>query len=274
MNFTGKLIYSTIVMIVIGIIASAIFKAEQYPIRHTEKITDLDSPAIHTILLHNNDTQVELKKLNNRWHVNFEDRNIPANQRLVSELISLSQQNVLSNFDNTEQSKEQYGLLSSKLSLTYNDTTIIFGKSEPFADRFYIYVNDKIKVVDDHIFQKLQLPATDFIDRSLIQSEQKVTNLRTLWQQRPLIPLPTTITETLLGNWQNARADYIEKYQGQEAIGVVVVQTNFEHILQFGILSSKNTLKLARKDLDIVYVVPKQYTNDLLTYTPHQTNTK
>lgn len=265
--FSGsKIINITLVLIVLGLATIAFIKPEMLPSRHTDKLTDLSLDEINSITINNPEQLIQLEKRTDSWFVNFQNQSLPADEKLTSQILGLSQQLALSNFDNTKEDLEKYGFNSNDFSVKFNDTLISFGNNEPVANRHYVHAENKIHVVNSHLLNKLSLPITSFIDKSLIPPGQTVTNIKALWKQRPLIPLQTQKSKETLNNWQNASAQDIRTYNDQEAIAIVLIQTNSRNILEFNVIPSKNTLKLARKDLGIVYIIPKQYMAGLLIF--------
>ena len=258
--------------IVIGLTAIALLKPEFLPSSQTEKLTALDVNSIHSITIKKPDQAIELSKHNNDWFVLINNMNISADRKLISQLLMLSQQTALSIVKDSDEDLDKYGLTESNFSITFNNTIIQFGNSEPFANRHYGFSNDKVYIIDNNRYRKLLLSTTDFISKSLIQSGQKVTNLKILWKQKPPIQLPTMKSLNLYKNWQKVKAENIEIYEGQQAIAIALIQTDFRNILEFGVIPSKNTLKLARKDLGIIYVIPKQFMASLLTFSPVREN--
>jgi len=268
MVLRNKFISITLLAIVIGLTVNALLKPEFLPAQQIEKLTTLDVSAIHTITINKPNQTVNLSKHDEDWFVLVNNININTDRNLLSHVLKLSQQNVLSIVKDSDKDLVKYGLTKSNFTISFNDSIIKFGNNEPFTNRRYGLSNDKVYIIDDIHYRKLLSPTTDFISKSVIQSGQTVTNFRILWQQKPPIPLPSMKNENLYQNWQQVKAENIERYEGQQAIAIALIQTNFRNILEFVVIPSKNTLKLARKDLGIIYVIPKQFMASLLTYIP------
>ncbi len=269
---SSKFINITILIIIVGLASIALLKPKFVPSHQTEVLTALDVSSIHSIIINKPDQVIDLSKHNDDWFVLVNNININANKKLVSQLLTLSQQTALSIERDSDEELDKYGLSESNFSITFNNTIIKLGNSEPFANRHYGFTNNKVYIIDDNHYRKILKPITDYVSKSLVQSGDTVTNLKILWKRKPPIQLPTMKSKNLYQNWQNVDAENIEIYEGQQAIAIALVQINLGDILEFSIIPSKNTLKLARKDLGIIYVIPKQFMASLLTFTPPRHN--
>lgn len=231
-----------------------------------EKLTDIDAQKVDNIRIVTSEQNAVVLSKNTQWMVSINDKLMPADEIKISHLLELVAAQSHASFESPEAELEKYKLIQPKVAVNFNDTEIRFGNSEPFSNRRYIYSNNKVHLITDFYYSDLLSPVTEFVSKALVTGNHRVTNIKIAWLQKPNERLPSKAGIELLQAWQQIQATDIEPFFHQEVIARILIQTNNSDITEFGLLPAKNTLKLVRKDLGIVYVVPKQYMKNLLVF--------
>jgi len=263
---SSKIINLMLLLIVLILAAIAFFNPGLVTKQSIERLTKIESQNITNIrIFANQQSEVVLSK-NEAWTVTINEKPIPADEEKITHLLNLVATQSHASFSSPDDELSKYKLDTPKVAIKFDETEIRFGHSEPFSNRRYIYSNDKVHLITDHYYPHLVSPVTEFIDKALVTGKNRVTNIKIVWLQKPNVRLPSQAGIELLQAWQQIRASDIEPYYHQDIIARVLIQTNNSTITEFGLLTAKNTLKLARKDLGIVYTVPKQYMKNLLVF--------
>jgi len=89
----------------------------------------------------------------------------PANPERITELRALAILDVLSSYDARNMDLNALELAPANISVWLNDTRIDFGKLNPANQRRYVLVGEQLKLIADHIFPILSLPADAFLQK-------------------------------------------------------------------------------------------------------------
>lgn len=244
-------------ILIIGFIA---FKPEQKTSSTT--LTTLDKNSIQQIIIHKENSQVIVKKLNNQWHMSS-PHNLPAHEFRIHSLLSLLSARSANHYDIDSIDLKTYGLLQPRAHIQFDNTHIYFGKANPVNAMRYIRVNDEMHLVFDELYPLIRSQPSSFVDLSLLPADSEITKLslpdlklvksETGWTSSTEKSTRPDQIQLLLQNWSYAKAFAVHAYVKRKFLGEIEIELASSSTIKFNISDISPWLILARTDLNIEY---------------------
>ena len=231
------------------------------------RLTPLDSSAIKRIVIErkNADT-LELAKIKNQWQI------ISPIQALVlpgkvERLLKISQIKALAEYPLDNALLHSAGLLDAKTYVTYNNSLLTIGGTEPVQSRRYVANSDTLFLVDDTFIHHLTAPINAYIDTRLFADNVQINELKTpelhirrqqdnTWQTVPSIRQTTDLSadavQILLDEWRFARAIRISINKTDLTPSVIITLDNGKRI-SFTLTKQPNGVSLTPESSSLNY---------------------
>ncbi len=245
-----------------GLVALAVYQPgiEAPPVEPT--LTALAPAAIHRIHIERRDQPAfTLEKQADVWRI--APQGWMADGARLKVLLDLAQEKSVQRLPADPLAR--YGLEKPALVVTFNDTRIVFGDTDPIQNRRYVMVGDRVHLIADLHYAGFNSSAASFAEPRLLPEGARVRKLGlpglTLSAddkgnysiEPPRDGLPADAPQQLVDEWRNARALWVEADTDATAQGSVRITHDGAAEIEYRIISREPDLVLARPDIKLRY---------------------
>jgi len=248
----------------------------------TQKLTTLSLDEINIIKIpRDGKTDIVLKKATSLngdaiWFI-VKPYSIKAHQFRVNTLLSLSQSPIDESFDSSTLNLQHYALDKPRARIIFNDTEILFGKTNPLNSKRYLKTNNKLVLIADESYPLISSQPATFVDLMLLPEKnisalviadliiEKTEDAR--WKSSSKTLSANALTpdkiQTLLQNWRGAQAFAVHKHMPRKKLGMIKI-TLEDSVIDFELSDDDPWLILTRPDLGIEYHLDSSQKETLL----------
>jgi len=256
----GMVIFLTIFII--------IFYSKQNTPDNIQKLSHLDIEEITRIKIRRSKDQdiIFLKENDGLWYMK-KPYSLKAHQFRITTLLSLTQTPVEKNYDASALDLSQYALDKPLAHIIFNNTEILFGKSNPLNNKRYFLAENKMALINDQIYPLASAQPSSFVDLSLLPEHFSITKIQTPavsilldndnnWinaqEEAVKAKLNVDQIQSLLQHWNKAQAFAVHKYLPRKKLGQIEISSKSQSLI-FQITDNDPWLILALPELNIEY---------------------
>ena len=199
---------------------------------------------------------IRLERQGEHWRM-LEPKQVEANPTRVSQLFTLLDEPVAASYDAAGKDLAQYGLAPGKVSVAFNDETLLFGMDNPISRQRYILHAGKIKLVSEAVSGLLTGEATALVANKLVPDGRSVK----------AVSLPEGYdakAADLVQHWQSADAIRVEAYAGEASKGKITLMLDDASKVELDLLSGDGELVLANIVSGVRYILAETQRRYLL----------
>jgi len=255
-------------MVVFLTIFIIIFYNIQNTPENIQKLSHLDIEEITRIKIHRSEEQdiIFLKEKNGLWHMK-KPYSLKAHQFRIATLLSLTQTPVEKSYNISSLDLSQYALDKPLAHIIFNDTEILFGKTNPLNNKRYFLAENKMALINDQIYPLASAQPSSFIDLSLLPENFSITKIQTPavsilldndnnWinaqEEAVKAKLNADQIQSFLQHWNKAQAFAVHKYLPRKKLGQIKISSQSKRLI-FQITDNDPWLILALPELNIEY---------------------
>ncbi len=224
-----------------------------------------------------------IKESDDIWYM-IKPYYLKAHQFRIKTLLSLTQATVTKKYDIKTLDLSQYALDKPRAQITFNNTEIRFGKTNPLNNMRYFLAEGKMTLLSDQVYPLVSAQASSFIDLSLLPENFSLTKIQTpatsillnnenKWvnadNEAKHDHLNADQVQTLLQHWNSAQAFAVHRYMPRKQLGQIEVSSQTKTLI-FQITDDDPWLILALPDLNIEYHLDSSQKNNLLGIVPSE----
>jgi hypothetical protein len=199
------------------------------------------------------------------WFVFTGEREVPAAGFQVNALLRLLTATPAQHYTADTLDMAALGLEPPQATVSIDDLEFRFGATEALENRRYVQHGDTVYLLEDQYQHLVNADWASFVNRRLIGKGDAITRLQlpdmTLertagetWQVEPAQDIAADALQTLVDNWQQAKALHVRTYAGTDSSETVMIQTRAsEQPVELRIVSHAPDLVIARPDWGIQY---------------------
>ena len=257
----------------------------------SSKLTKLAPKDINKIVIEQpQQPNIILKRNKNGWEM-LEPLHIPANDILIDNLLSITTSNSHSRYSVSKVELDQFNLNTPDLKISFNDTTLAFGTTEPLGGSRYVLTNNEVHLITDRYTHLIRGKMTALVSPKILPGNAILTRLElpdlTLqssndgWTASPDTNFKSSDQiQKLLDEWHYARAMQVKQDNilpaDSEKISAITIHTSNNGIYRFKLILQKDEIILYRSDMKLSYHFDKQTGERLLGHltnesTPEET---
>jgi len=239
-----------------------------------KKITSLDKTSINKITILREAEAILLVKKNNTWFMKS-PHTTRAHTFRINSLLNLLELETSDSYNAEDLNLKKFSLDKPRAKIKFNNTLIEFGKTNPINYQRYLKIGKKLFLVDDNLYPLISSQPTSFVDLSLLSTTDKIKKLRlpeliifkdnSKWKTTPQENASADEIQTLLQNWQFARAFAVHAYMPRKNLGKIDITLDDKKMVSFEITDDEPWLILARPELGIEYHLDASSKNKLLS---------
>jgi hypothetical protein len=250
------------------------------PIREDQKlesnfITSIKARDVNRIRIETADQTLELQRRGAQWQIESPVK-WPANNVAVERVATITETQPHSQLPSSQIDLATLGLVIPKAAATLNDTTLLFGDTNPIGNRRYLLIGSQVYLVTDIHFALINQGLFGLIDQRLLPSSLQASRLKSLkfdlnneqgdWLNIDPESDQAAINE-LINNWQTLPASKVSDYNpNQMPLSKVSATVTGEQAIEFYVLSISPEIIIARPDLGIQYHFPDHRYYGLLAF--------
>jgi len=231
------------------------------------KLTNIEPVDIHTISIQRkNNDNIAISLDSEGWKITSPIQ-APALPSKVERLLKISQIKVTTNYPLESQSLERFNLIQPTIKVSFNNTVLSIGNTEPVQHRRYVANTTSLFLVDDTFTHHLAAPISDYIDTRLFSDDIQITELKTptlhlrrqpdnTWQTHPIYSresLSADAVQTLLDEWRFARAIKVSPEKTTHGTTDIIVTLNNGNQHIFTLTKATNNVILTAADSQLNY---------------------
>jgi hypothetical protein len=226
------------------------------------KLSTISADSIKQISIHHQQREILLNKSNQQWLL-VKPIEISANQFRIKTLLNLLSSNSLAQYNADELELKKFGFNTTDTYISFNNTKISFGMTNPVSNLRYVKINNELHLIDDNFYPLLSSQIGTLIARELLADSTKISKLvlpeqtltrddNKLWKSTDDIS-SDAIIETIY-QWTHKQAFAVHDYNERESLGEIQVYfENIENPVEFSITDIEPWLIIARPDLKLEY---------------------
>jgi len=264
-NSRGLLNIGMVIFLTVFIV---IFYNKQNTPEDIQKLSHLNLDEITRIIINRPENQdiLFLKESDGLWHMK-NPYSLKAHQFRINTLLSLTQTPVEKSYDINSLDLSQYSLDKPLARITFNNTEILFGKTNPLNNKRYFLAENKLALINDQLYPLASAQASSFISLDLLPENYSITKIHTPvvnllldrdnnWINAPnntsKLKLNADQIQSLLQHWNKAQAFAVHKYLPRKNLGQIEISSANKNLV-FQISDDDPWLILALPELNIEY---------------------
>jgi len=248
----------------------------------SKHLTSLSLNEINKIEIHKNNNNIVFKKEDKGiWYMQ-NPYQIKAHQFRINTLLSLSQITLQESYNIDTLSLSDYALDTPRAHITFNETDVLFGKTNTINNKRYFLAENKMSLINDQTYPLVSAHASSFINLSLLDDGFQIIKIQTpvttvqrdqnnLWQSSGKNILNADQVQSFLEHWKSAQAFAVHEIVEKPTIDTIVISSKNDTIV-FHIKDNDPWLILSRPDLNIEYHLDKSMKNFLYGITEAKTD--
>ena len=249
----------------------------------SERLTSLSLKEINKIEIHkkNKKNIVFTKETDGIWYMQTPYQ-IKAHQFRINTLLSLSQLNLQESYNLDTLSLADYALDKPRAHITFNETDVLFGKTNTINNKRYFLVENKMSLINDQTYPLVSAHASSFINLSLLDDDFQIIKIQTpvttvqrdynkFWKSSGENSLNADQVQSFLEHWKSARAFAVHESTEKTTIDTIAISSKNKTIV-FHIKDVDPWLILSLPELNIEYHIDKSMKNILYGITEAKTD--
>jgi len=261
-------------LLIFLIIAATIFINSKNTDTNSARLTSLELNEITDIEIYkaNKRNIVFIKKTDDIWYME-KPYQIKAHQFRINTLLSLSQTAVKESYAIDALNLSDYALDKPRAHISFNNTDILFGKTNTINNKRYLSAENKMTLINDQTYPLVSAHASSFISLSLLDDDFKIIKIKTpkaviqrdkdyLWQSLGDHRLNADQIQSFLEHWKSAKAFAVHEMVNKAPLGKITISSKNDNVI-FHITDDDPWLILSRPDLNIEYHIDKSMKNIL-----------
>ena len=257
-----KSLLNLALLFIVITLASVIYFAEEKSTK-LEVLSTIDANSILTInIQHNKQTTTIEKQKGNEWLIT-KPVSVAANNFRISSLLKLVNAPIHSLYSISEIDLASTGLQNSKTSVTFDDSSIIFGSTNPATGLRFIQMDNTAYTIEDVYFPLLTshfgtlvslnlLPANSLVTKLILLNQTISKDAANRWQSN--LPISTDLINATINHWKNLQAFGVREYIERDSLGEVFIYAeDRQEAIRFTITDTDPWLILARPELGLEY---------------------
>lgn len=178
--------------------------------------------------------------------------------------------------DLSKLNKKTFGLDKPRATISFNNTTIIFGHNKSLKNHRYIQIGSTLHLVADTFFYQISAKAESYLSHKLLPAKSKITKLdlpdMTLvkengkWNLTPKVDdVSADSVNQLISEWQLSQAYDINKIKPEpDSKPDIIIQLDNNNKLYFKIEKNKSSFNLINIQSGIRYILSADRKDKLL----------
>ena len=177
---------------------------------------------------------ITLEKSGHDWRLT-EPLQIAADDFLVDSILGLATASSFVQIKATGKELEKFGLATPNVTVSLNDTEIVFGDTEPISGRRYVLVGSIVHLIPDSHYFRLNGDLYSFVARTLLPPASRIRAIRLAgqtinrlpdggWQ---LVPEQQNISQdaivAFVDEWRKAQAIRVSRYDNRKTTAAVEI---------------------------------------------------
>jgi len=230
------------------------------------QLTSFEMSAIDSITIQRRQAQtIELIRINDEWLIT-QPINAPALLGKVEQLLKISQIKPPVTYPLDTASLEQFGLKEPIVSLTFNNETLLIGRTESVQSRRYVSKEKQLYLLDDTFLHHLTAPLSAYIDNRLLPDGAQIISIQTpalhlqqkddnSWQNElsPLDVLSPDAVQMLFDEWRFARAITVDNQSEQTISEQITITLDNNKTMAFGVIKQGSNVILVSSEKKLAY---------------------
>jgi len=262
-------------MVILLTIFIIVFYSQQETNEKRERLSNLSLKEITHIKINRpqgNDISF-IKNADDIWYMT-KPYQLKAHAFRINTLLGLTQTPVNERYDISSLDLSKYALDAPLASITFNNTEIRFGKTNPLNQMRYFLAENKMSLLTDTIYPLVSAQPSSFINLSLLPDSFEITNITTptasvflndngKWKNASNSKkLNADQIQSLLQHWRSAQAFAVHKYLARKQLGQIEISSQTKTLI-FRITDDDPWLILAFPELNIEYHLDNSQKNYL-----------
>lgn len=261
-------------LLVFLILAVTLFINAKDSENSTLRLTSLDINKIKNIEIHkaNKPNIIFIKKPDNIWYMT-KPYQVKAHQFRLNTLLGLTQAPVREAHDAAALNLADYALDKPRAHITFNETDILFGKTNPINNKRYLLAENKMLLINDQTYPLVSAHASSFINLSLLNDDFEIKTIKTpeieihreqnnSWKSTGNNILNADQIQSFLEHWRSAKAFAVHETVNKTTLGIISISSN-DKTITFHITDDEPWLILSQPELNIEYHIDKSMKNIL-----------
>lgn len=274
---------------ILGLVALVVYEpGKEKPIT-PPTLTNLKSEDIHHIKINRrqgeaSNQNIVFEKTTDGWMM-LEPYQLPANTFRIDSILKILSTVSFSQNNLKKLDQNKFGLIIPHATITFNDTSIIFGNNKSLKHHRYVKIDSTLHMIADTFYYQLLAKTESYIDHRLLPENNKIIKLilpgiklehvKGKWQATPKVDSFTADSvNQLISEWQLSQAYDIKKVKikTNTKAGITIQLENNKN-LHFKIGNNKDGFNLTNIDTGIQYILAKDRKDKLLNLVnPEQTD--
>ncbi|MCW9013855.1 MAG: DUF4340 domain-containing protein [Gammaproteobacteria bacterium] len=224
---------------------------------------------------------IQLIKKDNHWHM-LSPFEIRAHNFRIRHLLQLLKTPIDKQYDARQLKLSSYELDPPKAAIYFNDTKVLFGKTNPVTQQRYLQIDKQLFLLHEEIFPLISSQATSFVDASIIPGDRKINKLvsdsinisltAAGWKNSAATEIEADAIIGLIESWQSAQAFGVHLLMPRKNLGKIEISLDNGDIIKLEITDQSPWLILARPEQGIEYHLDPNLINKLFISTPTPDN--
>lgn len=204
------------------------------------------------------DKVIRMQRQDNGSWLMTEPQSALINNSRVRQMLNLLKDPVQQRFDAAGKQLADFDLDPGKLSVTYNDQTLVFGMMNPMNYQRYLLRGSDILLVNETAFTTLNGDAVSFFTPRLLPEGLELSKVD--------LPAAYEANGKTLQQWQNLNAMYVAAWNRElePSQGSIRLYTQDNEPLVFELISDEPELWIGNAKLDAKYQIANSEKADLL----------
>lgn len=252
-----------LVLITLGLVAW--LKPGQEQIKLVQ-LTTFNMPEIDSIVIQRQQSNtIQLKRIDDAWFVT-QPINAPALLGKIERLLKISQIKPPVTYPLDSASLEQFGLKDPIVSLTFNNETLLIGRTESVHSRRYVSKGKQLYLLDDTFLHYLTAPLNAYIDNRLLPDGAQIISIQTSaidlqqkndnsWENAlsPLDVLSPDAIQMLFDEWRFARAITVVSQNEPALSEQIIITLDDNKTMSFGVIKQGSEVILVSNEKKLAY---------------------
>ncbi len=258
---------------VLALLAVVFYKPGIAPVEELPPLTTLNREQIKRIEIVRATDGLTLERVADGWQVAGTPP-LPADPYQVDALLALVEARPQRSYPAATLNLATLKLAPAQLTLRLDDTTLLFGDTDPLQGLRYVQSGDQVHLLMDNYQSILQGRRTQFASRKLLPEgasivaieapQLKLSKQNGAWHIEPRPEkLSADAPQQLLQAWNNASALWVRDYQQADSQPLSVTLADGQRIV-FELRQGDGEYVLARPDLGVQYQLTEDVAQPLL----------
>lgn len=226
-------------------------------------LTTLDKSTISRITIPRADKNIELQKQADGWRMTSPFF-MKAHEFRINRVLDLLATEVEKRYDIAGLDLKQFDLDPPRAEIRFDNTSVLYGKTNPVNQKRYIRVGDVVCLISDDLYPLISAEPSSFVDLALLPEKVEPVMLQlpamTLtrqadksWKNSKGETIAADRIQHLLDTWRHAQGFGAHAYMQREKSAKVVLGFADNSTIEFDATLNSNWLILGRKDLGVEY---------------------